>query len=152
MSNILQTKVDTMEHIHRVQHYINKIIRELIDRAEVHDTSKLESPELEGFAEAKEKLANVEYNSDEYKKLLDDLKPTIDHHYSKNSHHPEFYKNGIDDFDLLDLLEMFADWAAASERNKNGNLNKSIESNAKRFNMSSQLVNIFENTVRFIHD
>lgn len=54
----------------------------------------------------------------------------------------------MDDMTLVDLCEMLADWRAATQRNKNGNIRKSIEHNATRFNMSPQLTKIFENTVR----
>jgi hypothetical protein len=74
------------------------------------------------------------------------MKPALDHHYANNSHHPEHYKNGIDDMSLLDLVEMICDWKAASERHNNGNIRKSIEVNGKRFEMSPQLIRIFENT------
>ena len=49
---------------------------------------------------------------------------------------------------LIDLIEMLCDWKAATVRNKNGNIRKSIEHNADRFKMSPQLKQIFENTVR----
>ena len=49
---------------------------------------------------------------------------------------------------LVDLIEMLADWKAATERNKDGNIRKSIEINSGKYNMSPQLRTIFENTVR----
>lgn len=145
---VIKSNMDTIKHIHVVRGNIYKFIYELDKRAREHDQSKLESPEQEIFGETYEELAKVEYGSDEYKKLLDRVKPAIDHHYANNRHHPEFHKNGIDDMNLVDLLEMLADWKAATARNKNGNIRKSIEINAGRFNMSPQLVKIFENTVK----
>lgn len=50
--------------------------------------------------------------------------------------------------DLLDLIEMLCDWKAASERHNDGNIRKSIEHNGVRFNMSSQLIRICENTAK----
>lgn len=47
---------------------------------------------------------------------------------------------------LPDILEMFADWKASSERQNSGNILKSIEHNSGRFNINPQLVKIFENT------
>lgn len=93
-------------------------------------------------------MAALTYGSDEYKKCLQAIKPALDHHYANNSHHPEHYKQGIDDMDLLDLVEMLADWKAASERHNDGNILKSIEINGKRFEMSPQLIRIFENTAK----
>jgi hypothetical protein len=50
--------------------------------------------------------------------------------------------------DLIDLLEMFCDWKAASERHANGNIYKSIKINKQRFNISDQLEQIFINTAK----
>lgn len=139
---------ETYKHIKRVGHYLHTFSKELIDRAEHHDDSKLEEPELSGFAENTDKLAKVEYGSEEYRNMLAELKPTIEHHYSKNRHHTEFWPNGINDMNLIDLLEMLSDWRAAGERNKNGNIRKSIEVNAEKYGISPQLRKIIENTVR----
>ena len=49
---------------------------------------------------------------------------------------------------LVDLVEMFCDWKAATQRMHDGNIRKSLEVNRKRFNISDQLTRIFENTVR----
>lgn len=50
------------------------------------------------------------------------------------------------ELDLFDLIEMLFDWKASSERHNNGNILKSIEINAGRFEISPQLAKIFENT------
>lgn len=139
---------ETYKHVKRVGHYLSIFTKELLDRAEHHDDSKFEEPELSGFAENTAKLAQVEYGSDEYKQMLVDLKPTIDHHYAKNRHHSEHWPNGINDMNLIDILEMLADWRAATERNKAGNIRKSIELNAEKYNINPQLRKILENTVR----
>jgi hypothetical protein len=80
--------------------------------------------------------------------MLKDLKPTLDHHYSNNSHHPEHYKNGIDDMDLLDVIEMLMDWKASTERHDDGNIHSSLEINKNRFHISEQLYNILNNTIK----
>ena len=141
---------ETLKHIERVRNLLNKCAVNLIQRGERHDQTKLESPEVELFTEYTPKLASCTYGSEEYNGFLDKIKPALDHHYANNSHHPEHYKNGIDDMDLLDIIEMICDWKASSERQNNGNIRKSIETNAKRFNMSPQLVKIFENTASLL--
>jgi len=112
----------------------------------MHDQSKLDNPEISLFTEYTPKLADCTYGSDEYKSFLGAMKPAIDHHYANNRHHPEHFKNGVDEMNLIDMIEMLCDWKAASERHNDGNIRKSIEINANRFNMSPQLVKIFENT------
>jgi hypothetical protein len=142
------SKADTLLHIKRVNQLMRIAARELIRRAKVHDISKLVSPEKELFDEYTPKLKNCTYGSDEYKGFLKELKVALDHHYKNNSHHPEHYKNGIDGFDLFDLIEMFFDWKAATERHADGDIIKSIEINKKRFDISEQICIIFRNTVK----
>jgi hypothetical protein len=143
----IATNYETMKHIRNVQRCINIILNELIDRAEKHDQTKLESPEVEGFTIVTPKLAGSTYGSEEYKGFLAELKPTLEHHYSRNRHHPENHKSGINDMNIIDICEMLCDWKAATIRHTNGNLKKSIEYNKDRFDMSSQLVKILENSI-----
>lgn len=137
---------DTLSHSRRVSELLSKAAIELLKRGNSHDMSKLESPEKELFDEYTPKLKASSYDSKEYRGFLKGLKVALDHHYKENSHHPEHYENGIDDFDLFDLVEMFFDWKAAGERNTGGNIFASIDINKDRFNMSDQLYNIFRNT------
>jgi len=45
---------------------------------------------------------------------------------------------------------MLCDWKAASERHVDGNFERSIEINRKRFGMSDELTAIFHNTRRWM--
>jgi hypothetical protein len=141
------SRIDTLLHIKRVSELLNKFATDLIERGNHHDDSKLVSPEKELFDELTPLLSSLKYGTPEYQESLDRLKPALDHHYANNSHHPQFYKNGIDGMNLLDLVEMFFDWKAATERTKDGDIRKSIEINSTRFNISPQLVSIFVNTI-----
>lgn len=151
MDKINQCKVDTFLHIRDVVKNLNVVIKDLLSRAEIHDDSKFESPELEIFSEAT-LLSDIEYGSKEYKENMQTIRPAIDHHFSKNRHHPQHWPNGIEDMTLTDLVEMLADWKAATKRNKNGNIVKSIEVNAQKFNISPQLRKILENTARELYE
>jgi hypothetical protein len=135
-------------HINKVRGRIEEVRDNLHDRAFVHDMSKLHPPEKEGYDQLTPRLAGLAYGSEEYRASLRELKPVIDHHYAHNSHHPEHYSNGIAGMSLLDLIEMFCDWKAASERHNDGNFATSLTHNAKRFEMTDQLASIFENTAK----
>jgi len=139
--------IDTKKHIKRVRELLIEAMTELNYRGNKHDNTKLRSPEKTGFDEYTPKLKKTTYGSDEYKECLKGLGKILTHHYKHNSHHPEHYKNGIDDMDIFDIVEMLFDWKAASERHKDGDIYKSIKQNKERFNMSPQLVKIFENTI-----
>ena len=140
------TNYDTFRHIERVRNLLNVCVQDLIRRGELHDQTKLESPEVEACTEYTPKLATCTYGSDEYKGYLAAIKPALDHHYAHNRHHPEHHKEGVNDMNLLDIVEMLCDWKAASERHNDGNIRRSIEISANRFGLSPQLVKILENT------
>lgn len=139
---------DTLQHIRRVSNLLNEAAIELLKRANRHDDSKLKSPEKEQFDIETPLLKSLVYGSPEYKESLKRLGVALRHHYQENSHHPEHYSNGIDGMDIFDLVEMFFDWKAATERTQSGCIYKSVKSNKDRFNMSPQLVSVFENTAK----
>jgi hypothetical protein len=89
---------DTLTHIRRVNALILLACSNLMHRAQVHDDSKLVDPEKSGFDRLKAlSLSGMAYGSEEYRACLRQEKPAIDHHYSKNSHHPEFYPRRVTD-------------------------------------------------------
>ena len=148
--NGYDSEADTLNHIRRVAGLLMSAAQDLLERAKRHDNSKLTGTEKAYFDIHTPELASTTYGSPQYKASLEKLKFALDLHYQANSHHPEHYANGIDGMDLFDLLEMFLDWKAASERHKDGDIMKSIEINQKRFNMAPQLAQIFKNTVKSI--
>lgn len=136
----------TMKHIEQVRNNINSFVIELLKRGEKHDQCKLESPEVELFTKLTPQLKSTTYGSEKYNELLKELKPALDHHYAKSDHHPEHFPNSFNGMDLYQLVELWADWCAAVKRHDDGNILKSIEINAKRFNISDQLKEILTNT------
>ncbi len=140
----------TLRHIETVRNYLDLCVRELLTRAEQHDQSKLESPERELFDEWTSKLRGVTYGSPEYNQMRKDLAPTLAHHYAHNRHHPEHFKHGIKDMNLIDILEMLCDWKSSSMRHNDGNILKSIEINQSRFDFSDELRTLLENTAKWI--
>lgn len=149
---LAESKLDTVEHIETVKKYIKLITDKLTQRGIDHDKTKLESPEAEGFAKFNDRLKTLTYGSSEYKQNLEDLKPTLDHHYAKNKHHPQHYKNGINDMTLIDILEMMCDWKASTFRQHDGNLLQSLEKNAETFGIQKQLLQILSNTAKLFDE
>ncbi len=140
---------DTSKHVAAVRRHLQRFKIEMERRSEVHDQSKFEEPELAVFAEKTADLAKLEYGSEAYKEALKGLGPALQHHYENNDHHPEHFENGVDGMDLCQLVEMYCDWCAASERMAGGSIEQSIQVNQKRFALSDQLVSIFTNTAKF---
>lgn len=143
-----ETKFKTLRHIETVRNFLNHFAMELLKCGENHDQCKLQPPEIEVFDEFTKRLRSVTYGSPEYNEFLSGMKPALDHHYAKSRHHPEHFKNGLDDMDLIDIMEMLCDWKASTMRYNDGNILKSLEINKKRFNMSDQLYNILLNTAK----
>jgi hypothetical protein len=139
---------DTLKHIKRVNELLIFAATELLKRGICHDSSKLVTPEKECFDVITPILKESTYGSPEYKATMAEFKPAIEHHQKNNSHHPEFYENGISGFDLFDLVELFFDWKAASERHSDGDIIRSIKINKDRFGYSEQIAQILENTAR----
>jgi hypothetical protein len=121
-------------------------IKDLLERALVHDQSKLQPPEKAGFDEWTPRLRDLTYGSDEYKAALTSLKPTLDHHYAHNPHHPEHYPDGVEDMSLPDVIEMLCDWRAATLRHADGSLVRSLAVNKDRFGLCDQLVQLMWRT------
>lgn len=148
--DVRRTIRETLAHIKRVRHFMRIFINDLVIRAEDHDVTKLDTMEIEGFHKMTmtTPMANLTYGTPEYDAALEKIKPLFKHHYKNNDHHPQHFKNGVDDMDLGQLVEMICDWKAASERNQDGSIEKSLEINKVRFGMSEQLVKIFQNTIK----
>lgn len=138
--------VDTVKHIEEVQKLMCIFANNLLKRAELHDASKLEEPEKAVFDEYTPKLKDSTYGSEEYNNFLKEMRVALDHHYSTNMHHPEFFDNGIRDMSLITIVEMFCDWWAASKRHTDGDMLTSIEYNQKRFGYNDELKQIFIQT------
>ena len=147
-----ECRVETQKHIEKVRHYIRLMTDKLTSRGVNHDKVKLESPEVEVFAEYTPLLAKTTYGSPEYREALAGMKPALEHHYANSRHHPEHFVNGILDMNLVDIVEMLCDWKAASERQMNGNLLHSIEMNAERFGYGEQLKHILMNTAKLLDE
>lgn len=143
------SRPDTEAHIARVAELLNLAAEKLQQRGRAHDLSKLEEPEKSAFDRLKAlSLSGMAYGSEEYRACLRAEKPAIQHHYKANSHHPEFYENGVEGMSLFDVLEMLLDWKAATERMKNGgDIRASLVINRDRFKISPQLEAILANTV-----
>ncbi len=150
--SIAECKLSTMEHIESVRSNLRWFSDRLTTRGVKHDHSKLESPEVELFAKVNHRLKSLEYGTPEYDASLVELKPALDNHYAKNRHHPEHFAEGINGMTLIDIVEMFCDWRASTSRNKNGNLLTSIDINARRFQIDTQLKQVFINTAKMMEE
>jgi hypothetical protein len=148
--DIRECQIETLKHISNVENILKYLSKDIIKRGKDHDKSKLESPEVEGFTKYTPKLATCTYGSDEYKEYLKGLNEALKDHYRVNRHHPEHFRNGIRDMNLIDIIELLADWKSATLRHNNGDLIKSININQDRFDYSNDLKCILLNTAKLL--
>jgi len=146
--NNYDSREDTLEHIFKVRHNIAVILQKISERSYVHDASKLEDPEKSTFDKVTPRLKGLTYGSDEYKASLVTMQGALDHHYANNRHHPEHFEDGIKGMTLVDLIEMFCDWCAATERHEDGDIEKSITHNGQRFGYGEVMSSIMSNTAK----
>lgn len=139
---------DTEEHQRNVVSLIYEVIEALGYRAGGHDDSKLGPPEKECFDEVTPKLKGHTYGSPAYISTLREMDEALKHHYLVNRHHPEHFADGVKGMNLIDLIEMFCDWKAATLRHADGDMLLSIDINKSRFHLPEELVSIFKNTVK----
>lgn len=137
---------ETLVHSQRVGELMMAMVKEMLDRSTCHDRSKTEPPEVAVFDEYTPRLKKMEYGSEEYRDCLAGMSEGLKHHYASNPHHPEHHADGVAGMTLVDLVEMLADWKAATERMENGDLSKSLEIQQGRFGLPGMLVSILRNT------
>ena len=147
MSEHYDSAPETNKHRDFVRMLMYNIAKDIMERADHHDDSKLLPPEKELFDEYTQKLKGCTYGSDEYNEFLKGLKEALNHHYAENRHHPEHFANGVNGMNLVDMIELICDWFAATMRHDDGNIDKSLEINKGRFHMDDQTVALLKNTV-----
>lgn len=147
----IQTEVltDTILHISEVREGIEHFAGELRKRGHLHDATKLQEPEFSAFVSTRPKFKKVNYGTPEYQECVDEIKPAIDHHYANNRHHTAFHKEGINGMNLIDILEMLADWRAAERRSPDKKLIDTLEYAFNKYEIEDQLQKIIKNT---LHD
>lgn len=148
MSAPYDSTADTLRHSLRVADLMGQLIKELLDRSVQHDLSKTREPEQASYDEFVPTLRATAYGSAEHAAAVEAMGEGLRHHYAHNRHHPEHFANGVNDMTLVDLIEMLADWIAATERSPHGDLVRALEINRERFAIAPQLMDILVNTAR----
>lgn len=142
----IETEEYIKGHISRVRRHINTFIQLLIRRAEKHDKSKLEEPELSWWKEM-DKEPRYPYGSKEYEQKLKRWSKVFKHHYQYNRHHPEHYEYGISEMTLIDIVEMMCDWLGYKDTTTITEALKVCDEQMARYNISEELRQVIFNTL-----
>lgn len=133
-------------HQQKVQKNAHLLCSELIKRADEHDKSKLEEPELTGWEEM-DKEPRYEYGTEEYFEKQERYRWVFQHHYLNNKHHPEYWRGFLCDMDLIDVLEMICDWASFDYMTYTDAI-EIIEQQMDRFGFNGLLKSLILNTFK----
>lgn len=111
------------------------LVSQALDRrAVIHDTSKMQDDEYEGYARIHGAMVGLSFGSPEQRDVVTHEQATVDLHHLRNSHHPEHPAlqgqqaetiRGLPDdcvywtaraaaaLTFIDLIEMVCDWRGA---------------------------------------
>lgn len=142
----IETEEYIKGHISRVRRHIDTFIQLLIRRAENHDKSKLEEPELSWWKEM-DKEPRYPYGSEEYKQKIKRWNKVFKHHYQYNRHHPEHYEYGVSEMTLIDIVEMMCDWLGYKDTTTVTEALKVCDDQMARYDISEELRQIIFNTL-----
>ena len=143
--NITDEYVNT--HIRSMRFKLISLASKILKRAYSHDSSKLKEPEYTLWCKM-DKEPRYKYGTKEYEDKVKRYKKVFDLHYKANSHHPEHYGElGIDGMDLIDLIEMTADWISYKKQITVEEAIQAVERQSKRYLLTDQLQSILKNTI-----
>ena len=148
----LRTLLTIVRHRELVGDYLESLAGYFRYRAREHDRTKLQLDEFDGFAEINRTARDHAYGSEEYDASLAAAKADggcIALHFSRNRHHPEYFKS-VKDMGLFDLMEMVIDWKAASETYGRASMAEGLAVHRNRFDFDDWQWKVIEEMVRFV--
>lgn len=140
-----KTLITFLRHQGEVSARLRELARQLEKRADLHDLSKFKEDEFEGFVEINRVARKYPYGSPEYKASIDGNQ-AVQLHFTRNSHHPEYHANGIDDMDFIDFVEMAIDWLGATATYGTGTFENALQKQIERFQLNAEQLYL----IRFI--
>ena len=129
--------VKIIQHISKVSSLLKRVARTLESRADTHDVTKFEPDEFSGFCQLDSYRLHgkEEYGSKAYEAGMNI--DAVKLHLSRNSHHIEYWPNGLAGMSFADVIEMLADWEVArQQRDTEQDINKTWLTRQERFKLS----------------
>lgn len=144
----MNTEKYILEHKNRVNNWLLSFAFELLKRGGGHDNSKLQEPEISGWKQMDQE-PRYNYGTKEYFDKLNKYHWLMEEHWSKNRHHPEYWEINKDDKsrDLIDILEMLADWSSYKDKVSYSEASRMIEKQSERYNLSDEMRDLLLNTL-----
>lgn len=142
----LNTISTIVHHKENVRKRLMYLASEIQKRAETHDDSKLEYPEIIWQIEMDEE-PRYPYGSEEYFDKVKRWEKFFKHHYEHNRHHPDHYEAGLAEFDIVDLCEFMIDITAYFDQIHPADAISTIDKQFDRFGLNETLQQILKNTL-----
>jgi hypothetical protein len=142
----LSTREYVEKHKRNVSKRIQMFISLLQKRADNHDNSKLTEPEYSLWC-AMDMEPRYRYGTPEYEDKLRRFRKVFELHYKNNRHHPEHHLNGVNDMNLIDLIEMLCDFISYKEEITYTEASNMLDKQADRFNFSEEIRTLLLNTL-----
>lgn len=143
LNDIIYHKMEVAENLEQIKSDISK-------RQWHHDNTKFTAEEFDAFVYTRPKFKKVNYGSKEYQECVDAIKPAVEHHHKSNRHHTGYYDDGVMGMTLMDILEMLADWKAASRRSPDLSFEDSLPKAYEKYNIPKDLQKIINNTLIYL--
>jgi hypothetical protein len=150
METAFEVLTDTLIHVSEVQENLEVMIHDLKVRGINHDRSKFQEPEFSTFCETRPEFKKVNFGTKEYDAVVDKARLAVTHHHLSNRHHTAFYANGVQGMTLLDILEMLADWKAASRRSPGLSFADSLSRAFKKYEINETMQQFILNTIQYL--
>lgn len=142
----LNTINSIQKHKDSVKEKVAYLSNKLKERADKHDDSKLETPELNWLIDM-DREPRYTYGTPEYFEKMKRWKKFFEHHYKHNRHHPDHFMNGIHDMNLVDLCEYCCDIISYYDEMHPEDAIKTIQAQKERFGFDNQLTDVLKNTL-----
>lgn len=150
MNTEFEVLTDTLVHIGEVREALGEVTHDLQQRGVAHDRTKLQEPEFSVFCSTRPEFKKANYGTPEYAAVVKKANVAVDHHYANNRHHTAFHANGIEDMNLLDVLEMLADWKAAARRSPDLTFKDSLPRAFSKYRIDPIMQRMIVNTLEYL--
>lgn len=152
-------EADTCKHQQLVMERMAVCAKRITNRGLIHDASKFSDIERTAYEEPVWLLntGDIEYGSEEYKRLTAQMGEGWKHHKANNDHHPEYFErykeqasdDPIQAMDFFALIEMLCDWIAAARR-KSNKPSEAIKYLKEKYPLDPQMEAVLRNTLAVI--
>ena len=129
-----------------VQDKLSTVARELISRGRHHDNSTLGSPELEIYHRHFNEYRMYKFGDPRRDEVMNHMAEAIGHHFQYNDHHPEHFDNGINDMNLIQLMQFTAAIMSWSEQEQ-VDIFELLPIIRDKCGMSDQVYQLIQNTI-----